>query len=443
MTRVTDFIWVGDEPVSAEDLSAQDLERALPEMSGQFALDTPDGSGRVLVRDPLGINKLFFAVGPDGAVDSDNFLVSLVERGHALKDIYSVPSGHLVRIDAASKVLELKKYANLNFAEGAGDGEGKSLDLDSHATAIRARLETVFGRLAKVLAGRPLYVTLSGGLDSTTIATLVRQHIGPFTAITFSMAGPGNEGEKAEESEDLRFARLVADRLDVPIETVFATPEDIVALVDEALVWGQDWREFNVHCALVNARIASDLGQRHASTGEARPVVLTGDTMNELVADYSPVSYAGSEFYALPRLTPGRLRRFLVSGLDSGDREVGVFARHGIDVIQPYAMLADAYAALPDAFVADPGAKQHLVEKVMGDAIPREIYERPKVRAQVGGADEVGGTLAALVDAGFTGERLLQRFAELMHSTPEEVGRFIRAGFYRFTNRFPPGDNDR
>ena len=423
-----------------EDMSAKELERALPGISGQFALDIRDGSRRLLVRDPLGINKLFFAVRADGSPDSDNFLVSLVERGHALKDIYSVPSGHIARIDAAARELELEKYANLAFNEGSGEGEGEDLDLDTRATEIRARLETVFGRLAKVLAGRPLYVTLSGGLDSTTIATLTRRHIGPFTAVTFSMSGPGNEGE---ESEDLRFARLVADRLDVPIETVFATPGEIVALVDDALVWGQDWREFNVHCALVNARIAAYLGERHAGGGEARPVVLTGDTMNELVADYSPVSYAGSEFYALPRLTPGRLRRFLVSGLDSGDREVGVFARHGIDVIQPYAMLADAYAALPDAFVADPGAKQRLVEKVMGDAIPREIYERPKVRAQIGGADEVGGTLAALVDAGFTGERLLQRFAELLHSTPEEVGRFIRAGFYRFTNRFPRGDTDR
>src|SRR2546422_1077515 len=41
-----------------------------------------------------------------------------------------------------------------------------------------------------------------------------------------------------------------------------------------------------------------------------------------------------SDLYRLPKLPPGALRAALVRGLDAGDREVGIFNHHGIDVLQ-------------------------------------------------------------------------------------------------------------
>jgi hypothetical protein len=73
----------------------------------------------------------------------------------------------------------------------------------------------------------------------------------------------------------------------------------------------------------------------------------------------------------------------------------------------------------------------------MGDRIPAEIYARPKVRAQVGGSKEVGGTLAAMIDAGLSGDRLRHRFAELFSATTDSTSRLIQAGFYRFANAYP------
>lgn len=429
--RVSNFIWVGDEAAGERQLStADDLQRALPDISGQFAIHIKErDGGEILVRDPLGVNKLFFAIGED-SVESSNFLIDLIGRGHRLEQIFSVPSGHRVTIHVAERKLAMRKYRNLEF-----DQSGTPVrPLDDYALRIRERIAVVFRRLRRALAGRRLFVTLSGGLDSTTIAVAAREHLGDFTAVTFAMHdGSGRPGS----SEDHHFAKLVAADLGVPIETVLATPDDVAALVDVALVYGQDWREFNVHCALVNARIAEHLARTHLSDGTERPVILTGDTMNELMADYAPVTFRGKEFYSLPRLPPARLRRFLVSGLDSGDREVGVFAHFGMDVIQPYAMLADVYASLPAAHVQGTDAKQRLARKIMGDRIPAEIYARPKVRAQVGGSKNVGGTLRAMVDAGLTRDRLRRRFAELFDCREDARDRLIQAGFYRFVNAFP------
>lgn len=434
MTRVSDFIWVGDDPRRPSDFAdGCDLSRALPNISGQFAVHINDREGKhCLARDPLGVNKLFFAIGRDGAVDSSNFLIDLIGRGHSVDDISSVPSGHSLTVDPEQKSLSLAKYNKLAFNEGI-----EARTIDDYALDIRERMAAVFCRLKALLAGRPIYVTLSGGLDSSTIAAMAREHLGEFTAVTFAMHDGDDD---AEPSEDLHYARLVAEKLAVPMETVLATRDDIESLLDVALLYGQDWRDFNVHCALVNATIAARLAEKRNSSDATRPVILTGDTMNELMADYAPVVYRDQAFYSLPRLPAGRLRRFLVSGLDTGDREVGIFAHYGMDVIQPYAMLADAYASLPATYVQNPDAKQRLVKKIMGGKIPAEIYARPKVRAQVGGSKKVGGTLAAMVDAGLTGDRLRHRFAELFDCTPDSISRLIQAGFYRFSNAYPGKD---
>jgi len=433
---ISNFIWVGDQPVQAADFATgRDLRSALPNITGQFAIDIDDPEGgHLLVRDPLGVNKLFFAIGNDGAVDTSNYLIDLIRGGHSLKDIWSVPSGHSLRVIPRQESLELFKYSNLTFNEGSNDVRS----MDEYAQRIREQMRETFYRLKQLLAGRPVFVTLSGGLDSTTIAVMAREYLGEFTAVTFSIdSGSG----AAESSEDLRFARLVSMELGVPMETVLATPEEVESLLDVALLYGQDWRDFNVHCALVNAKIASYLQENLVVSQYMKPAILTGDTMNELMADYSPVTYRNKEYYSLPRLPAGRLRRFLVSGLDSGDREVGVFGHYGLDVIQPYAIFANAYTSLPARYVQSPGSKQRLVEKVMGDKIPAEIYARPKVRAQVGGSEEVGGTLAALADRGLDGESLRKRFSELLDCSAEDIRRLIHGGFYRFTSKYPVRNN--
>jgi hypothetical protein len=107
--------------------------------------------------------------------------------------------------------------------------------------------------------------------------------------------------------------------------------------------------------------------------------------------------------------------------------------------VQPYALIPEVYTALPGAFLEAEGAKQRLARLVMGDAIPSFIYDRPKVRAQVGGSKKVGGTLAALVDQGIDGPELVRRFCRLFGFDSNELKRWIRAGVYRFTASYPGG----
>jgi asparagine synthetase B (glutamine-hydrolysing) len=422
---VADFIWQGDEfAPSIHWAAAADPVSVLAGLAGQFSLHVETVPGRhLLARDRLGVNKLFFSMTDDGRVVSSNYWVDLVRQGCPSSAIWSVPAGRLLRIAPGHRSLSLDRFAGLSFG-------GSERPIEAHAREIRARLDETFRRMRPAVDGRSLYVTLSGGLDSTTIAVLAREWLGHFTAVTFVV----DDGTGPVESDDLRFARQVAADLAIPLKVVVATPDELVAFADTALLYGQDWRDFNVHCGVVNAAIARAISVDHGERQD-RPLLLTGDCMNELMADYSPVSYAGGEYYTLPRLGAGRLRRFLVQGLDAGDREIGIFAREGLEAIQPYALCADAFAALPDEWLAEPEAKQRLARSSVGDLVPSYVLNRRKVRAQIGG-EQSSGVLGVFVSRGLDSRWLQARFAHLFSLEPSLMSSMIRAGVYRFPTAF-------
>ena len=429
--QVANFIWHGDR-VSHQDawLESSDDERS--RFSGQFAFEGVDRRGRsVLARDRLGVNKLFFTLA-GGSLEWSNFLVDLRREGVGLDQIWSVPSGHSVHIGETSEDFELRKHAALTYHQG------EAASIEHHAREIRVGLEKTFERIADALGDRPVYVTMSGGLDSTTIASLARQYLPNVQGVTFSLTDRHDQ----EDSEDARFAVRVAEDLDIPIRLIRCTTDSIMELLDDVLLYGQDYRDFNVHCGLVNAVLGQEIAANLASSGSetrAAPVLLTGDTMNELMADYSAVDVDGRLYYELPRLDKGRLRRFLVNGLDSGDREVGIFARYGLDTIQPYALCAELYTALPGSLIAEEDSKQALVKEVMGDRVPAYVLDRPKVRAQAGDAAAGQGILGAFARANIDQAELTSRFARLLDATLDDTKKLIRTGFYRFPDKLPGG----
>jgi asparagine synthetase B (glutamine-hydrolysing) len=423
----TPLAWRGDAPVT--EPGAHELAM----LDGHFAFHVREGAEHVLARDPLGVHKRFVAIAEDGAVDDDRLLARLLRR-HPAERVFSVPSSGVLRVSRGGVTVDERAIGESHDPTSRGEGglhfrqhhEG-TLDeaITSNVARIEKELARVFDRLERALVGRSVWVTLSGGLDSSTVAALAAERFPSLRAITFRL----DDGPLADD-EDLAAARRVAAHLAIPLHEVVVPAARVLALVDEALVHGQDWRDFNVHCALVNAALAQALGEESAAE-PSPPVVLTGDGANELFADYAAEQLEGRLYYELPRLPRGRLRRFLVRGLDAGDREVGPFARHGAEVVQPYLLAASAYAALPDAFVEDRAAKQRLAERLVGTRLPRFVFERPKVRAQCAREGRPGGTLALLHGQGIDQARLLERFAELLAVEPTWARELIRGGVYR------------
>jgi len=405
-----------------------------PPVEGAYAGLAHDADVAWVARDPLGLGKLFWARSADEVVLAAR-PAWLTERGHPLDECHAIPPNTIATIRSSSGTAAATPIVT-DDRDDTDAGDMTREDIAEVATSIR---DTVSRYVGAVLAARPgpVVVCLSGGLDSTSIAALVREHRDDAVAVTFDLDRPGSH----RRSDDFAAAQAVARHLGLTLVPALHPPARLFDLLDTVLVAGIDWRDFNVHAGLVNAGLAVTIADLVGPTTRDETTVLTGDLVNELLADYRSETYRGQAYYPLPRLPLGPLRASLVRGLQTGHREIGVFVDLGLTVVQPYAAARADFLRLPDAVLGPGPGKRLLYEEMFGDALPRISYERPKTRAQTGSADDLG-VLAACVDAGIDAAWLARRFAQL-HGVEDlqALGRFLRAGRYR--SALPRGDDDR
>jgi asparagine synthetase B (glutamine-hydrolysing) len=375
---------------------------ALP--PGQYAIAIRRGDATLLARDPIGCNKLFFGHDRGGRLVVGNRVARVWQQGVALADIASCPPGHVLEVAEAG----VRKLLGHDVFELPADAE---LDLTGFQADVRATLDRAFAWLARAFADCQFAVCLSGGLDSSVIASFAAAHLPGAVAVSFTYLDADDlrhytlgaaVDQLASASEDFRAARHVATALGLPLLPVVRPREAVAGAVRASVELCQDWRDFNVHCATVNLFLAQDI--RAAFPGR-KVVVLTGDLMNEYVCDYREEQVGDAVYYKIPRIPAGRRRKYFVRGLDAGDREIGVFSAYGLTTCQPFALLAERYMRVPAASLDQPDIKWTLNGPLLAPQAAAHV-SRAKTRAQVGGEDL--GTLGIYHRLG-VGDAVLQR----------------------------------
>lgn len=389
---------------------------------GRFACAVRTGDRVVLTRDHLGLNKLFYAIHARDGVIAGNYLSDLLSEGVPFSAIYSVPAGHVTEIIPARHTMRSTPFAPA-VAKTAGSANGSAGDI---TTDGRRDLSRFFCRLAASFPSAAVRVCLSGGLDSALVAALAAEVFPDVVSYTYSY------GAAERPTDDALLAMQTADTLGIQSRLVTAGAADVLDALAQAVRYGQDWRDFNVHCAIVNVLLAKAIAAEASSAPVDRPVlVLTGDLMNELMADYTPVRYRGRDHYKLPDLAGEALRRALVRGVQAGDREVGVFQSAGLIVAQPYVAVAGSLLRLP---LSD---KPEVIRALAGGRLPAGFYQRGKMRAQIGDTEVREGILPLLTDTGRDPGWLEQYAASLFRTAPSELRGFLRAGVYRSCWQYP------
>jgi len=404
-----------------------------PFEAGQYAFAWMDGKDICLARDPLGCNKLFYGLNPSGDLVAASRIERALEMGVSLDDLASCPPGHLVRwgengaTDPIGLDISTRK-------------ESTGFSLPAFQNNVRQALEHVMAETAKQWPDAAFAVCLSGGMDSSVIAALARDSLPDIQTFSFSYLSSDDmqawrrgmaPKDLLSTSEDFRAATLVAEALGIPLQPVFRIVDAIGPAASTAVRLCQDWRDFNVHCAVVNLFLAEDI---HAHFPDRPVVVLTGDLMNEYVCDYHEETINGTIYYPQPRISVNKRRRFFIRGLDAGDREIGVFSAFGLNVVQAYASVADQYVSIPSKMLEDEDIKTILNGHLLPPGI-EDVVGTAKRRAQVGGAD--GGTLGAFHRMGIDQDCLKRFWAESLPpagrgDNPEDI---IQVGRYRTTAR--------
>ena len=307
---------------------------------GMFAFAIWDARGRTLfcARDRLGI-KPFYYVWRDGWFGFASEIKALLEHprvspalnesalGEHLAFGYTsdeqtlfagvrklMPGHHLLlRLDGERTEPKIARYWDIVAQPGAGvpSGPGRCVRRDEDWIAeCRQRVEeTVRMRL---MSDVPLGVFLSGGVDSSVIAALMKRMV-PGPVVTFSV------GYRESEYSELDYARRVARWIGSEHrEVVLGRDEFFNAL--PRLIWHED--EPITWPSSVPLYFVSRLASEHVK------VVLTGEGSDELFAGYSRYRFHGwnsrwaRRYGVLPAALRKRIRQWIAGSslLSAGTR---------------------------------------------------------------------------------------------------------------------------
>ncbi len=304
----------------------RDGRRAPERLRGMFAIAVWDREERTLFlcRDRFGVKPLYYVHAPDGALYFASEIKALVEAGavrpalnwRALPDFLAnhAPSGDETLFEGVRRLpaghslvwrdgrVELHRYWDLSFAAEGTDTRPEREVVAEYFERFREAVRV------RLMADVPLGMFLSGGIDSSAITAAMSQLVGDRIK-TFSVAFA------EREANELRYARMVAERYRTDHHEVTVAPEEFFAALP-SLVWHED--EPLAHPSSVALNFVSRLAGEHVK------VVLTGEGSDETLAGYNRYRAtilqmaAGARY---ERLAPGPLRalvRAAVGALPAG-----------------------------------------------------------------------------------------------------------------------------
>jgi asparagine synthase (glutamine-hydrolysing) len=221
-------------------------------LDGMFAFVLSDGERVFAARDPLGIKPLYMGRDSTGGLWFASELKALIG---VCTSIEEVPPGF------AYTRGRLQQW----FEPPWREPPDRSLMLDP--SAIRDRLEAAV--VKRLMSDVPVGVFLSGGLDSSIIAALVRRHVDELHSFSVGLEG----------APDILAARAVAEHLGTQHHEYVYTPVEATGMLEDAISHLESYDPALLRSA-VPCYFVSKIASDHVK------VVLTGEGSDEAFAGY-------------------------------------------------------------------------------------------------------------------------------------------------------------
>ncbi|MEM8529474.1 MAG: asparagine synthase B [Chloroflexota bacterium] len=227
-------------------------------LEGMFAFAIVENDNLFLARDPIGIKPLYYGLSNAGKPDEVFYFASELKAivDHA-ETVHEFPPGTYYHSQYG-----FRPYYTVPKRIP------RQVSVDEHIRHVRQTLEESI--VKHLMSDVPLGAFLSGGLDSSIIAAIARQHMPELH--TFSV---GIEG-----SRDLEAARRVAKHIDSIHHEYAYTVAEVRAKLPEIIYHLESFDQDLVRSAIPTffcARMAADYVK----------VILTGEGADELFAGYT------------------------------------------------------------------------------------------------------------------------------------------------------------
>lgn len=221
----------------------------------------------ILARDPYGVRPLYYAL------DNNKFfyaseIKSIYELCHNKHNIIEFSPGSYMKIND-KLTINIVKYTNFPCNDTIYPNESYILNIkifNMINEAVRKRIEGT--------TDRPVACLLSGGLDSSLICAIVNQYYNSQHKLeTYSIGLPG--------SEDLKYARLVAQHLKTNHNEIIVTEQEFFNAIPEVIKTIESYDTTTVRASVGNYLIAKWIKKNSNAK-----VVFNGDGADELLGGY-------------------------------------------------------------------------------------------------------------------------------------------------------------
>jgi asparagine synthase (glutamine-hydrolysing) len=364
-------------------------EDMLARLDGMFAIALAGPHGLLLARDPLGIKPLYY-----GRRGQTVIAASELKAFPPMDEIRMLPAGHAILVDGRE----------WRFSPPYPPAPALvSPSLDEVLDEIRRRLDHAV--VKRLMSDVPVGVYLSGGLDSSVVAALMRPHAVRLHSFTAGMEG----------APDIEAAREVARFLGTEHHEMVYTPADVQSALPLIIRCLESFDAPLVRSA-VPMYFVSRLAAEHVK------VVLSGEGADELFAGYAYLAGLGGGDRLRHELDAITVR-LQDTNLQRADR---VSMAHGLEARVPFLDLdlVRYVRRLPIEFVqpAEGRSEKWLLREACRGLLPPQIEQRKKMKFSDGAGS--GEVMAEIADAGTSAEafeRERQVEPGLRLRSPEEL----------------------
>ena len=326
------------------------FKKTVKQLEGDFAFILIDGTKIYFARDRIGVRPLFWGITKNG-----NFALASYARvlTDFCKEVKPVEPGYGIYNSTTNKI-NFSKYFYRTI-----DNISKYNIIDLiHNTFIEAIKVRLMGE-------RPIGCLLSGGLDSSLIVSILCKLIGPSNVRTYSI---GMEG-----SQDLKYARIVAQSLGTNHTEVTFTPQEGFDCIPQVI---KDLESYDI--TTIRASVGMWLLSKWISTNTEDIILFSGEGSDELFCGYLYFHYAPN----VKELKKESLR--LINDLHLYDvlRADRCVSSHGLELRVPfldYNMLNLCLSIPGELLQPKKGIEKYLLrQSFSNDYLPDEVLWRRK-----------------------------------------------------------------
>lgn len=257
-------------------------------LDGVFALAIYDRErGQLIVgRDPYGVRPLFigtkYACRPLNQPNLINIDIPYVGFASEMKALTPLcdaisqfpPGTYQVWDVATKKLIRAERYHNTPWLENPMYTPVHPNGLDMACASLRWALETAVEK--RMLTERPVAALLSGGIDSSLIASLVQRRLMAVGAAPLKTFSVGMRG-----SSDLAYARKVADWIGSIHTEIVLSPTEFFKAIPNVIQAIETYDTTTVRASVGNWLVSREIAKRSDCK-----VVFNGDGSDEVFGSY-------------------------------------------------------------------------------------------------------------------------------------------------------------